>query len=95
MASSETPGASVRFTYNLFVVGLLGAILAWVDRAPHDPLARAAYLCKPVQGAARAAIALQGALGNDGAVEPAIDPWRFHPGASCERLILRMALTSD
>ncbi len=83
----------MRLTSNIFLVGLVGAFIAWVDRAPHDPLARAAYLCRPVQGAASAVIAMQIALSDDGAVEPRIDPWRFHPGASCQRLILRIALS--
>ena len=73
---------------------MLIAFLGWAERAPSEPESKAPYLCAPVHTAARVALALQQAL-RDGAAEPNVDPRRFSPGATCERLVIRVAIAAD
>ena len=85
----------MRFTYNFVALAIIASIVAWAARAPKDPAGKAAYLCAPVYTAERVGLAFFAAVHDDGAVEPAIDPWRFNPGERCERIVLRVALAED
>jgi hypothetical protein len=80
----------VRYSIDLFFLGLVGAVAAWAGRAPSDPPARAGYLCAPVVAVARTALALEAALSDDGLVIPPMHP-RFDPERSCTRLVLLLA----
>jgi len=64
----------MRLYGEYLALGLVAAVAAWVHRAPHEPVERATYLCRPVAGAGAALAALSSRALRD-------SPWStLHPG---------------
>jgi hypothetical protein len=84
---------STRLSVDLMFLALIGAIAAWVARAPVDPPARAAYLCEPVIVAADAAAYLQAAVVDEGNTIAPTPAWRPDPGRVCMRLVIGLTDT--
>jgi hypothetical protein len=82
---------STRLSVDLIFLGLIGAVVGWLARAPADPPARAAYLCAPVIVLAGTAAHLGAAMADDDRIAPPEPPWRFDPGRACMRLVVRVS----
>jgi hypothetical protein len=82
---------STRLSVDLVFLGLIGALVGWLARAPADPPARASYLCTPVIVIASVAAHLETALTDDRQIAPPEPLWRFDPGRVCVRLVERVS----
>ena len=80
----------MRYTVDLFALGLVFTAAGWLARAPAQPEARAAYLCRPVAVASGALARLEAALSDAGQVIPARHAWLPEVPLDCERMVLRL-----
>lgn len=83
---------STRLSVDLLFIGLIGAAVGWAARAPAQPQARAAYLCRPVIVAATTVAQLEALAREDEGVVPPTPPWRSTPGEACQSLVVRVSL---
>jgi hypothetical protein len=82
---------STRLSVDLFLIGLLGSVVAWASHAPANPPARAAYLCAPLVFASSVTFALESLVADESNVVPPTPRWRFDAGRACGRVVIRVS----
>jgi hypothetical protein len=82
---------AMRYTTELLAIGIALGAAGWFARAPAQPDARAAYLCRPVGTFTRVLGALEAAFSDADQVIPPRHAWLPDLPRDCERLVLRLA----